>query len=70
MAGGDLSVFVSGNDAAAKETVTGLLKALGHRDIIDLGDLTTARGAETILPLWVRLWGTLGTATFNFKIAR
>jgi predicted dinucleotide-binding enzyme len=70
VAGGDHSVFVSGNDAAAKETVTGLLKGFGHRDIIDLGDLTTARGAEMILPLWVRLWGTLGTATFNFKIAR
>ena len=70
VAGGDHSVFVSGNDAAAKETVTGLLKGFGHRDIIDLGDLTTARGAEMVLPLWVRLWGTLGTATFNFKVAR
>ena len=70
VAGGDHSVFVSGNDAAAKETVTGLLKGFGHRDIIDLGDITTARGAEMILPLWVRLMGTLGTAAFNFKVAR
>ncbi|HEX9230185.1 MAG TPA: NAD(P)-binding domain-containing protein [Arthrobacter sp.] len=70
VAGGDHSVFVSGNDAAAKETVAGLLKDFGHRDIIDLGDITTARGAEMILPIWLRVWGALGTGAFNFKIAR
>ncbi|MDN4642984.1 NADPH-dependent F420 reductase [Arthrobacter sp. PsM3] len=70
VAGGDHSVFVSGNDAAAKETVTGLLTGLGHRDIIDLGDITTARGAEMIMPIWLRIWGALGTGAFNFKIAR
>ncbi|MET4095503.1 NAD(P)-binding domain-containing protein [Arthrobacter sp. UYCu712] len=70
VAGGDHSVFVSGNDAAAKETVKGLLEGLGHRDIIDLGDITTARGAEMILPLWLRVWGALGTGEFNFKVAR
>ena len=70
VAGGDHSVFVSGNEAAAKEIVTGLLTDLGHRDIIDLGDITTARGAEMILPLWLRIWGALGTASFNFKVAR
>lgn len=70
VAGGDHSVFLSGNDAAAKETVSGLLKGLGHRDIIDLGDITTARGAEMIMPLWLRVWGALGTGEFNFKIAR
>ena len=70
VAGGEHSVFVSGNDAAAKDIVSGLLAGFGHRDIIDLGDITTARGAEMMLPLWVRLWGALGTGAFNFKIAR
>lgn len=70
VAGGDHSVFVSGNDAAAKEVVSGLLREFGHRDIIDLGDITTARGAEMMLPVWVRIWGALGTGAFNFKIAR
>ncbi|WP_211880960.1 NADPH-dependent F420 reductase [Pseudarthrobacter albicanus] len=70
VAGGDHSVFVSGNDAEAKKTVAGLLKGFGHRDIIDLGDITTARGAEMIMPLWLRLWGALGTGQFNFKIVR
>ncbi|CAM3763839.1 NADPH-dependent F420 reductase [Smaragdicoccus niigatensis] len=64
------SVFVSGNDADAKATVTGLLQQFGHQDVIDLGDITTARGTEMLLPMWLRLMGVLGTATFNFKIVR
>jgi len=70
LADGDHSVFVSGDDAEAKRVVTGLLESLGHRDIIDLGDITTARGAEMVLPLWLRLFGALGTPDFNFKIVR
>ncbi|CAH0243534.1 hypothetical protein SRABI26_02962 [Arthrobacter sp. Bi26] len=70
VAGGDHSVFVSGDDAEAKAAVTELLKGFGHRDVIDLGDITSARGAEMILPIWLRLWGALGTGEFNFKIAR
>lgn len=70
LGGGDHSVFVSGDDANAKNTVTGLLRELGHRDIIDLGDITTARGAEMMLPVWLRLYGVLGTLDFNFKIVR
>ena len=68
--GGDHSVFVSGDDEAAKHTVTDLLKSLGHSDVIDLGDLSTARGTEMLLPIWLRLMGALGTPMFNFKIAR
>ncbi len=64
------SVFVSGDDADAKSTATALLVELGHTDVIDLGDLSTARGAEMMLPVWVRLMQTLGTARFNFKIVR
>jgi predicted dinucleotide-binding enzyme len=64
------TVFVSGNDPAAKTTVTELLKDFGHQDVIDLGDITTARGAEMLLPLWLRLWSALGTPAFNFKIVR
>jgi predicted dinucleotide-binding enzyme len=69
-AGGDHSVFVSGNDESAKHNVIDLLKSLGHTDVIDLGDLSTARGTEMLLPIWLRLMGALGTPMFNFKIAR
>ncbi|MHA7304851.1 NADPH-dependent F420 reductase [Arthrobacter sp. TMN-49] len=64
------TVFVSGNDDGAKGIVVELLKDFGHQDVIDLGDITTARGAEMLLPVWLRLWGVLGTADFNFKIVR
>jgi predicted dinucleotide-binding enzyme len=68
--GGDHSVFVSGDDPEAKRTVTSLLEQLGHRDVIDLGDLSTARGAEMYVPLWLRMMGALGTPMFNIKVVR
>ena len=68
--GAESTVFVSGDDAAAKTTVTGLLAALGHTDVIDLGDIATARGPEMYLPLWLRLMGSLGTAGFNIRVVR
>ncbi|GAA4719367.1 NAD(P)-binding domain-containing protein [Pedococcus ginsenosidimutans] len=64
------SVFVSGDDADAKATVTELLQSFGHTDVIDLGDISTARGTEMLLPVWLRLMGALGTGMFNFKIVR
>ncbi|HEU4994566.1 MAG TPA: NAD(P)-binding domain-containing protein [Gemmatimonadaceae bacterium] len=71
VAGGDHDLFVSGNDASAKARVSELLtRWFGWRSVIDLGDITTARGTEMLLPVWVRLWGALGTPMFNFKIAR
>lgn len=70
LAGGDHSVFISGDDAEAKTTVSGLLRELGHRDIIDLGDITSARAAEMMMPAWLRLYNVLGTLDFNFKIVR
>ncbi|TNE73059.1 NADP oxidoreductase [bacterium] len=67
---GEHHVFVSGNDESAKQKVKLLLAEFGWKpnQILDLGDITTARGTEMLLPIWLRLWGTLGTATFNFHI--
>ncbi len=70
LAGGDHTIFVSGNDAEAKTAVTGLLRTLGWRDVIDLGDITTARGSEMYFALWIRLLGALGTPMFNIKVVR
>jgi predicted dinucleotide-binding enzyme len=69
---GDHNVFVSGNDAGAKAEVKKLLNGFGWSDknIIDLGDISTARGTEQLLPIWIRLMGTLGTANFNFHIVK
>ena len=66
----DHNVFLNGNDAGAKGEVKKLLVTFGwkEKNIIDMGDISTARGTEQILPIWVRLWGTLQTPMFNFKI--
>jgi predicted dinucleotide-binding enzyme len=70
LASGDHTVFVSGNDGAAKSKVIELLKSFGWQDIIDLGDISTARGTEMLLPIWLRLFGALQKPMFNFKIVR
>ncbi len=67
---GDTTMFVAGDDAAARVEVAGLLSELGWRDVIDLDGLHHARGMEMYLPLWVRLMGALGTADFNLKVVR
>ena len=69
---GDHDVFVSGNDDGAKEQVKQLLESFGWADdrIIDLGDITTSRGPEMYLPLWLELYGALGTGTLNIKVVR
>jgi predicted dinucleotide-binding enzyme len=69
LANGEHQLFVSGNDAAAKAQVTVWLAAwFGWKQIIDLGDITTARGTEMYLPLWLRLMGALGTPVFNIRV--
>ncbi len=71
LADGEHDLFVSGNDAEAKAQVTQLLmQGLGWRHVIDLGDITTARGSEMYIMLWVRLWSALGTPLFNIRIVR
>ena len=68
---GDHDLFISGNDAGAKARVTEILRDwFGWKSVIDLGDITTARGTESYLPLWLRLWGALGTADFNIRVVR
>ena len=67
---GDHDVFVSGNDAGAKAQVTELLtKGFGWKSVIGLGDISTARGTEMRLPIWLRLWGVFKTPNINFHIA-
>jgi 8-hydroxy-5-deazaflavin:NADPH oxidoreductase len=66
------NVFVCGNDEAARDQVRGLLEDFGWEAdaILDLGDISAARGAEMYLPLWLRMMGSLGTAAFNIKVVR
>ena len=70
LAGADHSIFVSGNDAGAKKSVTDLLRTFGWKDIVDLGDISTARGTEMMLPIWLRAWNAVGSPMFSFKLVR
>lgn len=70
LAGGDHTVFLSGNDAGAKAQVADLLRGLGWSDILDLGDVTTARGPEMYMAFWLRLWGATRTPNVNIKVQR
>ncbi len=69
---GDHVVFVAGDDAGAKDQVRALLGEFGwpSERVIDIGDITGARGAEQYLLLWLRLMNATGTATFNIALAR
>lgn len=68
---GEHHLFICGNDNEAKTKVQELLQEwYGWKHIIDLGDITNARGTEMLLPLWVRLWVALKTPMFNFNIVQ
>jgi predicted dinucleotide-binding enzyme len=69
---GEHDVFVCGNDEAAKAQVVELLRSFGWpaEHVLDLGDITTARGTEAYLMLWIRLWGALQTGHFNVRVVR
>ena len=69
-ANGSLTMFVAGNDAEAKKQVTEILQQFGWTDIIDLGDISGARGMEMLVPLWVRIMVSNNNPHFGFKIVR
>jgi predicted dinucleotide-binding enzyme len=70
LAGGEHTVFVSGNDTAAKAAVAEVLKSFGWKDVLDLGDIASARGPEMYMAMWLRLWGATGTGMINVKVVR
>ena len=67
---GEHTIFVAGNDAGAKARVGELLRSFGWSDILDLGDISAARGPEMYLAIWVRLMGSLQSVSFNIKVQR
>jgi predicted dinucleotide-binding enzyme len=68
---GEHDVFMCGNDAAAKGKVAELLKgSFGWKNVLDLGDITAARGQEMFVIFWVRIMGALGSPMFNVHVQR
>lgn len=70
LVGGEHDLFLSGDDAAAKEVVKGLARGFGWTRFEDMGDLTTARAQEMFVAIWVRLWQAGGTPLFGYRIVR
>jgi predicted dinucleotide-binding enzyme len=69
---GGHTVFVAGDDPAARQTVIELLRELGwlNGDILELGGIQAARGMEMYLPLWLSMTAAQETPMFNIRVAR
>jgi predicted dinucleotide-binding enzyme len=67
---GEHNVFICGDDDDAKGTVRAILRSFGWPDgsIIDLGPISSARGTEMYVALWLRLWGAVGSGDFNIRL--
>jgi 8-hydroxy-5-deazaflavin:NADPH oxidoreductase len=69
----DHNLFICGNNAEAKAAVTKYLSDwFGWKpgNIIDLGDISNARGTEMFLALWIRLFAKFGSPHFNIHVVR
>lgn len=68
--GNPVNAFISGDDAAAKATVIGLLGDLGWAadQVLDLGGIVSARGAEALILLVPDVLQARGFAPFAISI--
>ena len=66
------NAFICGDDAGAKDQVTELLESFGwlSGDIVDLGDISAARGMEMYLMFWLQVMFAGGTAQFNIRVVK
>ena len=64
-------VFMCGDDEDAKRQATSLLGELAWpaERVIDLGDISNARGPEMYVMLWVRLMAVVGGPALNVILA-
>lgn len=70
---GHHSLFFSGNDINAKNKVKHFLVDNFHwhpEELVDLGGIETARATEAMVPFWVQVWQTVGTALFSFRLVK
>ena len=67
--GGPPTMFIAGNDAAAKGTVTGLLEETGW-EVADLGGIEASRWLEALCMAWVAYGRATGGWGHAFKLLR
>lgn len=64
------TMFLAGDDAAAKGTVEELLRSVGWaaEQLLDLGGIDAAREMEANILFWLKMMNALGTPTFNIRV--
>ena len=70
---GDHSLFICGNDDDAKNKVKHfLVDTFGWKtdNLLDLGGIVAARGAEAYVPFWVMMMQATGSPMFNIKVVK
>lgn len=67
---GPSNVFISGDDAGAKSEALHLLKDLGwtEESVVDLGNISTAKGPEHYFIMWAILTEAVGTTGLNIAV--
>lgn len=65
-----LELLIAGNDAAAKQQVTEIIKSFGWSGTIDVGGIDAARWLEASVPLWVRVGSAVNTFSHVWVVGR
>jgi predicted dinucleotide-binding enzyme len=68
--GGPPDMFIAGDDAEAKATVTEILESFGWPSAIDIGGIDGARLLEPMAIAWVRVGVVAGSWDHAFKLLR
>jgi len=63
-----VEMMICGNDKAAKDEVTGILRDFGWSGSIDVGGIEGARWLEALVPLWVRVGISLDNWNNVFRV--
>lgn len=67
--GGPPTMFIAGNDAGAKKTVTQILESFGW-DVVDAGGIEESRQLESLAILWIHTGINTGNFNIAFKLLR
>ncbi len=64
----DGEMLICGDDAAAKNQVTGIVKEFGWKGTIDIGGIQGARWLEAMVPLWLGVGAKFNSWDHVFKV--
>lgn len=63
-------MMICGNDSDAKAQAEAILVSFGWPEALDVGDITSSRYLEALVPLWVRIGAIYDTWEHAFAVAR